>query len=138
LTAVGSRVESGTRNLSVQATLANSKGLLRPGMYGDVTVKTGQASDVLTVPESAVAYKNHGSYVYVVENGKQGLVSTERNVKTGSSRNGRAIIKSGVKAGDKVVTAGQVKLHSGAQAEIVPSVSASGAANAASAAEGAR
>lgn len=138
LTALGARVQPGTRNVSVQATFANADGLLRPGMYGDVTVKTGQAREVLTVPESAVTYNTYGSYVYVVEQDRQGRVVKERHVKTGASRNGRAIIEQGVKAGDKVVTAGQVKLHSGAQVKIVPSASSTRATSAASAAEGER
>jgi membrane fusion protein (multidrug efflux system) len=134
LTAVGSKVQPGTRNVSVQATFANAEGKLRPGMYGSVTVKTGQARQVLTVPESAVTYNTYGSYVYVVEQARQGRVAKERHVKTGASRNGRAIVKQGVKVGDKVVTAGQVKLHSGARVKVVPPASSAQAASAPSAA----
>jgi len=124
LTAIGSQVQSGTRNVDVQATFANGGGLLRPGMYGEVAIRTGQPSRVLAVPDSAVTYNTYGEYVYVVEKGQHGLVAKERNVKTGESRNGLTVITRGVKAGDRVVTQGQVKLHPGALVRVSKSPAA--------------
>src|SRR5699024_1123803 len=114
-----SKVEPGTRNVAVRATLANRRGKLRPGMYGEVTLETGQARQVLAVPESAVTYNTYGSYVYVVEKAHKGLVAKQKHVDTGDSRGGRTIVKKGLHAGERVVTAGQVKLHSGALVKIV-------------------
>ncbi len=121
VSAIGAQVESGTRNVQVQATLDNPGLVLRPGMYGQVTVKTGKAQQVLAVPDSAITYNTYGSYVYVIEKGKNGLVAKERNVQTGESRNGLTVIIRGVKANEKVVTAGQVKLHPGAAVTLAPS-----------------
>ncbi|HYW75387.1 MAG TPA: efflux RND transporter periplasmic adaptor subunit [Gammaproteobacteria bacterium] len=121
VSAIGAQVESGTRNVQVQATLDNPGFVLRPGMYGQATVKTGQARQVLVVPDSAVTYNTYGSYVYVVEKTKKGLIAKERNVKTGESRNGLTVVTRGLKASDKVVTAGQVKLHPGAAVTLAPS-----------------
>ncbi|MGH8127343.1 MAG: efflux RND transporter periplasmic adaptor subunit [Gammaproteobacteria bacterium] len=120
ITAVGAQVQSGTRNVQVQATFANPDAALRPGMYGEVTVKTGQARKVLAVPDSAIVYNTYGSYVYVIAQGKQGLVAKEQNVQTGDSRNGLTIVARGLKANERVVTSGQVKLHSGAAVTIAP------------------
>ncbi len=127
LTAIGARVEPGTRNVAVQATLGNPAGKLRPGMYGEVTIDTGHARQVVTVPESAITYNTYGSYLYVVKKGPKGLVATERHVETGASRNGRVVVQRGVQAGERVVTAGQVKLHSGALVTVVPPPSNGGA-----------
>jgi len=130
LTAIGAQVQNGTRNVDVQATFANAGAVLRPGMYGEVTVRTGQRQKVLTVPDSAVTYNTYGEYVYVVKKENHGLVAKERNVKTGESRNGMTVVTRGLKAGERVVTQGQVKLHPGAMI----SLSKSGASSAASAA----
>ena len=118
LTAIGAQVQNGTRNVRVQATLDNPDGDLRPGMYGQVTVRTGQAAKVLAIPDSAISYNTYGQYVYVIEQGKHGPTVKERNVRTGDSRNGLTVISHGLKAGETVVTAGQVKLHPGAAVNI--------------------
>ncbi|MGH8273864.1 MAG: efflux RND transporter periplasmic adaptor subunit [Gammaproteobacteria bacterium] len=137
VTAIGAQVQSGTRNVQVQATLPNPDGALRPGMYGEVTVKTGQARKVLAVPDSAIVYNTYGSYVYVIAQGKQGLIAKERNVQTGESRNGLTVVTRGGKANERVVTSGQVKLHPGAMVTIAPAaVSTPNAATAGTARSG--
>lgn len=137
LTAIDAEVNSATRNVSVQATFPNSKDLLRPGMYGEVTVQLGQPRHVLVVPDSAIAYNTYGSYAYVIEKGNQGLIADERNVSTGESRGGLTIVTRGLKPGERVVTAGQVNLHPGAPVTIAPSVTgAAGATSAAAPATG--
>ena len=121
VSAIGAQVESGTRNVQVQATLDNPGFVLRPGMYGQVAVKTGKAQKILAVPDSAITYNTYGSYVYVIKKGKNGLIAQERNVQTGESRNGLTIVSRGLKEGERVVTAGQVKLHPGAAVTLAPS-----------------
>lgn len=121
ISAIGAQVESGTRNVQVQATFKNPGTVLRPGMYGQVSVETGKARQVLAVPDSAITYNTYGSYVYVIKKGKHGLIAQERNVQTGESRNGLTIVTRGLKANEKVVTAGQVKLHPGAAVTLAPS-----------------
>lgn len=125
ISAIGAQVESGTRNVQVQATFANPDSTLRPGMYGEATVKTGESRQVIAVPDSAVTYNTYGSYVYVIQQGKQGLVARQRNVQTGESRGGLTTVTRGLKAGERVVTAGQVKLHPGAAVSIAPGTAAS-------------
>jgi multidrug efflux system membrane fusion protein len=78
---------------------------------------------VVTVPETAVDYTLYGDSVYVItENktpdGKTGLVATRTFVRTGDKIDGRAVITSGVKPGDRVVAVGQLKLQSGAAVTI--------------------
>lgn len=137
ITAIGAQVQNGTRNVQVQATLPNPDESLRPGMYGEVTVKTGQGRTVLAVPDSAIVYNTYGSYVYVIKQGHQGLVVKEHNVQTGESRNGLTVVTRGLKANERVVTSGQVKLHSGAAVTIAPAAaSAQGAATAGAAGSG--
>lgn len=123
VTAIGSRVDPATRNIDVQATLANPHGVLRPGMYGNVKLALGKALHGVVVPDTAIAYNTFGDNVYVVTSGaKNGLVAHERVVQVRDQRNGSVLIASGVKAGDTVVTAGQNKLRDGAPVAVNNSV----------------
>jgi len=119
VTAISSQVDPTTRNIALQATLANASNLLRPGMYGDVKLTVGEALKGVVVPVTAITYNTFGDSVYVVTpDAKHTLIVHERVAQVQDQRGGLALIASGVKVGDKVVTAGQVKLHDGATVTI--------------------
>ena len=123
VTAIGSQVDPATRNIALQATLANPDALLRPGMYGNAELAVGQARHGVVVPNTAITYNTFGDNVYVVTAGADhALVAHERVVRVLDQRDGSALIASGVKAGDTVVTAGQNKLRDGAQVSVDNSV----------------
>ncbi len=118
ITALGASVDPNTRQISVQATIENPKEQLRPGMFGEAVVVRNITRKVLTVPVSAITYNTFGNFVYVVErkkvDNKEQQVAVQRVVHTGTERDGQVEITSGLKPGELVVTAGQVKLTNGA------------------------
>ena len=119
VTALGSEVDPGSRNITVEAKLANPDSLLRPGMYGNARLLVGAAHAVLAVPSIAISYNTFGDFVYVVEPREQGaLVAVARTVQVGETRDDLTEIVRGLKAGERVVTAGQVKLHDGVPVKI--------------------
>ncbi|MDA8390748.1 MAG: efflux RND transporter periplasmic adaptor subunit [Gammaproteobacteria bacterium] len=124
--AVDATVNPQTRNLLVQAEIPNQDGALRPGMFGDARVISKTTTTVLTVPAVALTYNTYGDTVYVVrhvtKNGKSLLVAKQVLVRTGEQRGSRIAIRSGLKAGWTVVTAGQVKLHNGMPVAVNDSV----------------
>jgi membrane fusion protein (multidrug efflux system) len=116
--ALGSQVDPSTRNVTVDATVPNPGNLLRPGMFGEALLLVGQPRRVLVVPSVAIAYNTFGDYVYVVERkaGKSAaplVIAVATPVRAGATRGSVTEVLSGLKAGQMVVTAGQVKLHSG-------------------------
>jgi membrane fusion protein (multidrug efflux system) len=113
ITALNPGIDAGTRSVRVRATLDNPHQRLRPGMFAEVRVILPQRQSVLTLPDTAITYNPYGSSVYVVESGDQGNRVQRRQVETGEVRNGRAEVRSGLKAGERVVSAGQVKLRNG-------------------------
>lgn len=113
ITAVGSRVDPATRNVALQATLANPGGRLRPGLYGHVQLALGTAQHGIVVPHTAIAYSTFGDSVYVVADGAQGKVAHAQVVQVSEERDGQALLGSGIKTGDVVVIAGQNKLRDG-------------------------
>jgi membrane fusion protein (multidrug efflux system) len=115
VTAIGSRVDPATRNIALQATLANPLHLLRPGMYGDVKLAIGHDVQGVVIPTTAVTYNTFGDAVYLLTPGPgQALIAHAQVVQVQDQRDGLALVTAGVKAGDTVVTAGQLKLHEGA------------------------
>lgn len=118
ITTIEPQINTDTRNIRIQATLANPDGILKPGMFATTTVVLPDKPAVITVPETAVDYTLYGDSVYLVtekkeDDGKTSLTAVRTFVKTGDRIDGRAVIVSGVKPGDRVVAVGQLKLQSG-------------------------
>ena len=118
ITAVNSVVDESTRNIQVQATLSNSDGKLRPGMFVQAEVVLGAPTAVVALPTSAIAYAPYGNSVFIVGpmNGKDGKTYSgvrQQFVKLGPSRGDQVAVLSGVKAGEEVVTSGVFKLRNG-------------------------
>ncbi|MBU6460434.1 MAG: efflux RND transporter periplasmic adaptor subunit [Proteobacteria bacterium] len=115
ITALDSQIEATTRNLMVEAILSNSDYALRPGMFGNVTLYLKHGGSVLMVPNTAISYNTYGDYVYLVEKDKKSgqLIAHQQSVKVGEERSGQVVILSGLKPGQIVVSAGEIKLHNG-------------------------
>ena len=123
VTAVDSIVDPTTRNVQVQATLANPEGKLHPGMFVQVKVALGQSRSVITLPASAVNYAPYGDSVYVVSDlkdpgGKPYRGVRQQFVKVEGSHGDQVAVISGVNPGDEVVSSGVFKLRNGAAVQI--------------------
>ena len=123
--AIDARVSAESRNVTARAVFANPDRKLLPGMFANLTVTTGEPAAVLTLPRTAIVYSLYGDDVFVVtaaphareqgglsENGgPSGLVVERRLVRVGPARGERVAIEEGLRAGERVVTAGQIKLQ---------------------------
>ena len=117
--AVDSVVDQSTRNVQVQATLANPGGKLRPGMFVQVEVGVGEQRTVFPLPASAISYAPFGDSVFVLSDLKSPTGETYRGVrqqfvKVEGARGDQVGVISGLKPGDEVVTSGVFKLRNGA------------------------
>lgn len=114
VSALASAVESGSRSLSVRATLDNGEALLRPGMFAEVATLQAESQNVITVPQTAVSFNTYGNFVYVIIQGEgTGLLVKRRQVTTGRVRAGQVEVTEGLSIGEQVVRAGLVKLRDG-------------------------
>ena len=130
LTFIGTELDAGTRTLPLEATLPNPDARLRPGMFMDVTLVLGER-ETLTVPESALISQGPSQLVYRLEGGGRGAGAGEgegsdgsahvsrQSVETGVRRDGWVEIRSGLAAGDRVVTQGQAVLSDGMAVRLV-------------------
>jgi membrane fusion protein (multidrug efflux system) len=119
ITAINPKIETGSRNVQVRATLPNADQKLMPGMFATVELDTGAAQRLVTLPQTAVSYNPYGSLVYLVDDKGKGadakpeLVARQVFVTTGAMRGDQVAILKGVSEGDTVVTSGQIKLRNG-------------------------
>jgi membrane fusion protein (multidrug efflux system) len=119
ISAINPKVDTGSRNVQVRATLKNPDHKLLPGMYATVDITTGSPKNYVTLPQTAITYNPYGDTVYVVENkgvdadGKPQLIARQTFVTIGPTRGDQVAVLKGVEDGDMIVTAGQIKLHNG-------------------------
>lgn len=119
IAAINSLVDSTTRNVQVRATIQNPENLLLPGMFAAVDIDTAAPQKFVTLPQNAIAYNSYGNIVYLVDEkgkddkGQPQLAARQTFVTTGATRGDQVAVLTGVKDGDVVVTAGQVKLRNG-------------------------
>nr|HOP40990.1 efflux RND transporter periplasmic adaptor subunit [Geobacteraceae bacterium] len=124
ISSINSKVDPDTRNVQIEATIANPGHVLLPGMFASVQVEAGNVRNYLTVPQTAVAYNPYGETVFIVQEGEKGpdgkaqLTVKQIFVTTGPTRGDQVAILKGIKAGDTVVTAGQLKLKNGSSVVI--------------------
>ncbi len=128
ITALNAKMDDATRSLQVQATLRNADEKLRSGMFATVDVLLPQKDEVVTLPQTAIVYNPYGNAVYVVEKSTDGpngggLVARQRFVQMGDTRGDQVAILKGVKAGEEIITSGQLKLRNGSDIAINNAVS---------------
>jgi membrane fusion protein (multidrug efflux system) len=119
ITAINPDVDSATRNVRVQATLANPRERLHPGMFVNTAVLLPKADHVLVIPATAVLYAPYGNSVFVVEekkgenSGTPDRMVRQQVVRLGESRGDFVAVTSGLRDGETVVTTGVFKLRNG-------------------------
>jgi membrane fusion protein (multidrug efflux system) len=118
VTAIHSVVDEATRNIQIQATLANPTGELRPGMFVEVQVLLGTGSAVVALPASSISYAPYGDSVFVVADltgpdGRAYRGVRQQFVKLGPARGDQIAVVSGLNPGEEVVTSGVFKLRNG-------------------------
>jgi membrane fusion protein (multidrug efflux system) len=143
ITAINSKIDDATRNIQVRATFKNPDHMLLPGMFAKIAIESGAPQKFITVPQTAITFNPYGSTVYLAvtkseaakadeakkdedkdakdekDEAKDGakddnqLVAKQVFVTTGETRGDQIAVLTGVKAGDTVVTSGQMKLRQG-------------------------
>jgi multidrug efflux system membrane fusion protein len=103
-------VDSSTGMATIRATMPNKDEILWPGtlVTAELTLRSEEA---LVVPTNVVQVSQTGSFVFVVDKG----VAKVRHVEAGRQFAGETVIKSGLKAGETVVTDGQLRLQNGSR-----------------------
>jgi membrane fusion protein (multidrug efflux system) len=119
ITAINPQVDTATRNIQLQATVANPEEGLRPGMFVNVALLLPTRQNVLAIPATSVLYAPYSDSVFVVdqkketENESPGMVVRQQFVRLGEKRGDYVAVVSGLEAGQSVVSTGVFKLRNG-------------------------
>lgn len=111
-----STLDPRTGTVSARAVFPNPDHLVVPGQFVRVRVELQSFSDVITVPEKAVAQGPKGPVVYVVGDDSK---AQSRQVELGPVSDGAQIVLSGLEPGDRFIVSGLVNMRDGAQVRVV-------------------
>lgn len=124
LTFVDNTVESATGTVKLRASLANAEHQLWPGQFVDVRLVLETLPRAVLVPATATQVSAKGPFVYVV---KDDETADLRQVELGQRQGELVVIESGVKAGERVIVAGQTAVFPGGKVHVEPSAESAGA-----------
>lgn len=115
IAAVDPLIDSSGRAVALRAHLSNADAKLRPGMFVRVRLIFGSRKDVMIVPEETLVPSGSDQYLFRISDGKAERVKVGVGVRRGT----QVEITQGVRPGDLVVTAGQLKLRDGAPVKVM-------------------
>jgi len=121
VTFVNNTVDPTTGTIQIKATFSNDDNALWPGQFVNVALILARQPGALVVPAQAVQSGQKGQFVFVV---KADQTVEARPVVTGASDGSDVVIASGVRAGERVVTDGQLRLLPGTRVEVKPATPA--------------
>ena len=125
LTFVDNTVDNATGTIRLKGTFANSGRRLWPGQFVNVILTLGEQPNSIVIPSQAVQTGQAGTYVFVV---KPDRTVEMRPVGVDRSLDGETVVSRGLRAGETVVTDGQLRLVPGARIEVKkPPAGAAGA-----------
>ncbi|GGB43755.1 MexH family multidrug efflux RND transporter periplasmic adaptor subunit [Oceanisphaera marina] len=130
ITAIEPQINPDSGVVQVQASIPNKEGKLRSGMFAKLDVQLPTQTAQILVPQQAINFTLYGQTVYVVEEqqpeaGKEQaaddtvLVATQRVIEVAEREEDYARVIKGLKAGETIVTSGQVRLSNGSHVKPV-------------------
>jgi len=105
---VGNRVDPKTRSIPVQCLVTETRGQLKPDMFGKVFIGIGMARPRLVIPKSALVVEGGKSYVFA----KHGEAFEKHEVTLGDQNAEQVVVLSGVDEGEIIASKGAFILAS--------------------------
>lgn len=114
VTSIAGSADPATRSFQVEAEIDNAMGRFRPGLFVTLSIVEAVLEHVIAVPHGAVQLLDNQPTLFTVENG----VARKRVIVTGEELDGLVVVRSGLAAGDTLVTLGQNYLDEGVKVNI--------------------
>ena len=107
---IDNRVDAATGTIQVRAVFANSDHRIIPGLFARVRIPVGETRNALLVPDSALGFDQQGRFLLVANKDN---VTEYRPVRAGDLVDGMRVIRSGLKADERVIVNGLQKARPG-------------------------
>jgi len=117
LSFVNNTVDTTTGTIQLKATFENANNSLWPGQFATVTLRLRTETNATVVPSQAIQSGQQGQYVFVV---KPDATVESRPVVVAFANGPITVVRQGVRAGERVVTDGQLRLVPGARVDVKP------------------
>jgi RND family efflux transporter MFP subunit len=104
-------IDPTTRAFNIEAKIPG--GNLKPNQIAQVKILDYAAPNVLAVPLNTVQTDEKGKYVYVLEKSGEKMIARKKMVTVGESYADKIEIKSGLTAGNQLITEGYQNLYEG-------------------------
>jgi len=111
---VAPSIDPNTHRLPVRADVENPDGALKPGMFANFSIITGETATGPAVPQEAIVYEGDHARVWVAGVGDTLAL---REIRTGRISDGMVEVRAGLSAGEQVVTSGTIFIDRAAQAD---------------------
>ncbi len=109
---VAPSIDPATRRLAIRAEIGNPDSALKPEMFANFVMYSGDEEEHVAVPQTAIVYE--GSLAHVWVEGQDGTISS-RAVETGRSNGELIEIRSGLDAGETIITGGALFIDRAAE-----------------------
>jgi multidrug efflux system membrane fusion protein len=119
---VDNQIDQATGTIRIKAVFPNKKNALWPGQYVNARVLLRTQENVLTIPDTAVQRGPDGLFTYVI---KEDSTVEARPLQVGQESAGIAVVKSGLRDGERVATSNQYRLEPGVHVRVVEPVAPS-------------
>jgi membrane fusion protein, multidrug efflux system len=104
-------IDPNTRSFNIEAKIPS--GNLKANQIAKIRIQDYNNSNVIVIPVNLVQTDEKGKYVYVAEKKADKMIASKRSIFTGETYNGMIEVKSGLNAGDQLITEGYQNLYEG-------------------------
>jgi len=111
---VAPSIDPNTHRLPVRADVENPDGALKPGMFANFSIITGEASSAPAVPQGAIVYEGEQARVWVA---RERDTLALREIRVGRISDGMVEVLAGLSPEEKVVTSGTVFIDRAARTD---------------------
>lgn len=116
---VGNTINPESRTFPIEVEISNEDGRLKPEMVVNLFVTREEIDDALVIPRSAVSRDEEGLDVYTVTHQDSFAVVDIQPITLGPTSGNRAVVRSGLDAGQEVVVVGQTDVAEGDTVDVV-------------------
>lgn len=119
VTFAANTIDPDSRTFTIEATVSNEDGRLKPEMSVRIRVTREALEDVLVLPRTAVVRDETGTHVYVVERSDTATVAQVHTVRLGATAGEHVVADSGLSRGEEIITVGQNNVAPDTPVEVI-------------------
>lgn len=113
ISAVGMVINPNNRTFSLRIALDNKSKLYKPNLLAIIQAVDFKSNTAISIPSKLVQTVGNRKFIYLAEQNDTNMVAIARTIETGPTAEGRILVKSGLQAGESIITDGYLNLEDG-------------------------